>query len=209
MDESQRDDGASRKSALPLFDPVAGMRTLAEIQAEGLRAASDLLERVLGSEPDAAGARPRPPDNYAAFVDAWADMLRLTFTGLTQAREPGTVTVSLEQNGVGAPVRLVRDPGNEGDAVTEVWLHNGTTSEVGPLVFRCSELSDAGGSVLAGAEVRFDPPEMEPLPGRSSRAVAVLLAATASPSPGVYRGTIQAEGAPGLWLPLEVAIQPC
>jgi hypothetical protein len=27
-----------------------------------------------------------------------------------------------------------------------------------------------------------------------------------APGPGTYRGTIQAVGAPGLWLPLEVAV---
>jgi len=117
--------------------------------------------------------------------------------------------VSLEANDSGRRVRLARDAATHDEVVTEVWLQNGTTSESGPLVFRCSELSDAEGTVLDGAEVRFDPPEMEPLPARSSRAVSVSLVSTAAPRPGIYRGTIQAHGAPGLWLPLEVAIEPC
>jgi hypothetical protein len=185
------------------------MRAMAEIQAEGLRAATALLERVLGDEPAPSGnGSAAPTDGYAALVDAWADMLRLTFSGLTQLGQPRG-TVSLERNGVGERVRLVRDPADDRDVVAEVWLHNGTTSEVGPLIFRCSDLIDTEGTVLAGAELRFDPPKMEPLPSRSSRAVSVCLVTTDSPRPGTYRGTIQAQGAPGLWLPLEVAIEPC
>jgi hypothetical protein len=57
--------------------------------------------------------------------------------------------------------------------------------------------------------VRFDPSELELLPARSSRGVAVSLAAARPLRPGAYRGAIQARGAPGLWLPLEVVIEPC
>jgi hypothetical protein len=35
----------------------------------------------------------------------------------------------------------------------------------------------------------------------------VSLAATGPLRPGIYRGTIQADGAPKLWLPLEVSIE--
>jgi hypothetical protein len=44
---------------------------------------------------------------------------------------------------------------------------------------------------------------------RSSRAVVVSLVANGSLRPGTYRGTIQAHGAPRLWLPIEVAVDPC
>ena len=63
--------------------------------------------------------------------------------------------------------------------------------------------------MLDGAGVRFEPREVETLPPRSSRAVAVSVAATPRPRPGTYRGTIQAAARPGLWLPLEVAVEPC
>jgi hypothetical protein len=39
--------------------------------------------------------------------------------------------------------------------------------------------------------------------------VVVSLDWTAPPRPGFYRGTIQAEGAPNLWLPVEVAVGRC
>ena len=64
-------------------------------------------------------------------------------------------------------------------------------------------------AVLDGAEVGFEPREVDPLPARSSRAVVVSLAAAGPLRPGTYRGTIQAQGAPRLWLPLEVVVEPC
>jgi len=83
------------------------MRAMADIQAEGLRAAGELLERVLGSEPDGAGPRTRSPaGDYTALVDAWAGLLRRIAAGLAQPVEPGPVTVPLDSNGIGPPVRL-------------------------------------------------------------------------------------------------------
>jgi hypothetical protein len=210
--ESQADGESGPGRSIPLsFDPVAGMRAVADIQAEGLRAAGDLLERILRSEPDGPGPRQgSPAGDYTALVDAWTDLLRRTVAGLAQPDRPGAVTVGVDASGVGPPLRLaVPGPESAGDVAAEVWLHNGTRSAAGPLALRCGQLSDAGGAVLDGADVRFDPPEVAQLPPRSSRAVVVSLAATRSLRPGTYRGTIQADGAPGLWLPFEVAISPC
>ena len=61
IDESPTEGEGGQGRSFPLFDPVAGMRAVADIQAEGLRAAGDLLERMLGSEPAANGARSAPP----------------------------------------------------------------------------------------------------------------------------------------------------
>lgn len=211
MAESQRDGERSQQRPVPVFDPVAGMRAMADIQAEGLRAAGELLERMLGSEPDGHGPRPRlPGGDYTALVDAWTDLLRRMVGGLAQPSESGAVTVPVDSSGVGPPVRLaVGEPEDADGAVAEVWLHNGTSSAVGPLALRCGQLSDSKGRVLKGAEVCFKPRKVALLPARSSRAVVVSLAASRALRPGVYRGTIQAKGAPRLWLPLEVTIDPC
>jgi hypothetical protein len=194
---------ADGERAGPRFDPVAGMRAVADIQAEGLRAAGDLLERVLGSEPDRAGrGSGPPPGEFAPLVDAWVDLMRRTVSALTRVGEDGALTVAVDGGG-GPQVCLA--PG----AVSEVWLHNGTFSPAGPLVLNCGQLTAADGAVLEGADVHFEPCEVPVLPPRSSRAVAVSLRTNGSVRAGTYRGTIQANGAPRLWLPLEVAIPPC
>jgi hypothetical protein len=209
-EETRADGEHAHERAFTLFDPVAGMRAMADIQAEGLRAAGALLERMLGSEPAVNGNRQASPDDdYAALVDSWTELTRRIIGGLAEAGQPGAVTVSLETSGVSQGVRLACDAANSDDVATEVWLHNGTSAAVGPLVMRCGELRNSDGKRLKGAKVRFKPRKVEPLPARSSRAVTVSLVAKDELRPGIYRGTIQAEGAPRLWLPLEVAIEPC
>jgi hypothetical protein len=186
------------------------MRVMADIQAEGLRAAGELLERVLRSEPDGNGRAPSPMGDYTKLVDAWADLVRTMVFGPPQPGAPGAITVPVDGSGVGPPVRLTLVESAKGaGASAEVWLHNGTAAAVGPLVLRCGKLRNADGKRLKGAKIRFAPREVAPLPPRSSRAVKVSLVPKDTPRPGVYRGTIQAQGAPALWLPLEVAIEPC
>jgi hypothetical protein len=210
MSESQDEGRRDRKRSLPPFDPVAGMRAVADIQAEGLRAAGDLLERILRSEPDAAGARPRSSSSgsVGALVEAWTDLLQRTLAALAAPGEPRALTVAIDANGAGPQVRLTASDTGEVEAA-EVWLHNGTLAAVGPLALRCGPLTDADGTVLAGADIGFEPREVELLPARSSRAVVVSLAAEGPLPPGTYRGTIQAHGAPRLWLALEVVVEPC
>jgi hypothetical protein len=117
------------------------------------------------------------------------------------------VTVPVDSEAVAPPVRLeLEDLGQPKSATGEIWLHNGTSAAVGPIVPRCGPLCASGGEAL-DARVGFDPAEVPPLPPRSSRGIVISVLAAGEPRPGVYRGTIQAEGAPALWLPLEVAVR--
>jgi hypothetical protein len=197
---------------VPLFDPVAGMRAMADIQSEGLRAASELLERMLQPDRDrpSAGSGSRPSDaGYTALVDAWAQLLQRVAAGLAQPGASGAVTVPVDSSSGGPPVRLVLERSAQPPRTTaEIWLHNGTSGDVGPLVLGCGALTAADGGVL-DAGVRFDPAEVTLLPPRSSRGVVVSVVAHGQSRPGIYRGTIQADGAPKLWLPVEVAVEPC
>jgi hypothetical protein len=208
--ESDEDGTGGPRRSAPLYDPVAGMRAMADIQADGLRAASDLLERMLGSDQDAptdARSHSREGD-YTALVDAWSQLLRLA-AGLAQPVDSGSVTVAVDSSTVGPPLRLVLDRSEKTQsAAAEIWLHNGTATAVGPLTLRCGALTAPGGEVLT-ARVSFDPSEVPLLPPRSSRGVAISVAASRPPRAGIYRGTIQADGAPTLWLPVEVTVEPC
>jgi hypothetical protein len=194
-----------RKGRAP-FDPVAGVRALGTIQAEGLRAAGELIERMLRTEPDGAATSARSAaDGYTALVDAWTDLLRRTVDGLAPAGPPGAVTVALDASDVAPPVRLAA---GAGAAAVELWVRNDARAPAGPLALRCGPLCDAGGTPLKGAQVHFDPRELE-LPPRACRAVAVSVELAGAARPGTYRGTIQAEGAPALWVPVEVTVAPC
>jgi hypothetical protein len=212
QDESDANRANARRSSVPMFDPVAGMRAMADIQAEGLRAASDLLARVLEPDHRAPAELSHSPSHsseraYAGLVDGWVELLQRVSAGLAPPGDAGRVTISVDSAAVSPPVRLVLEGPEQVEGTGgEVWLHNGTSAAVGPLALRCGALSAAGGEVL-DARVDFDPVEVPLLPPRSSRGVVISILAVGEPRPGVYRGTIQAEGAPALWLPLEVAVR--
>jgi len=209
MDDSRVDGREGRARPGVRFDPAAGVRALADIQAEGLRAAGELLDRMLGSDPATPAHGRSPAGDYAAVVDAWTELLRRTIAVLAQPGEPATPTVPVDSSDLGPPVRLELNGSPATSATTgEVWLHNGTSSPVGPLMLRCSPLTAADDTVLEGVEAHFEPAEVSRLEPRSNRAVTVSLAVSGAPRPGAYRGTIQAEGAPRLWLPIEVVIEP-
>lgn len=206
--ETQANGEGPQKRPGTGFDPVAGMRVMADIQAEGLRAAGELLERVLRSEPERNGNAPSPAGDYTTLVDAWGELLQRTLSGLAPGG-PGAITVALDSGGVGPPVRLALDASAaEPAAAAEVWLHNGTSSAVGPVVLCCGDLRNSDNKRLKGAEVRFEPRTVQ-LDARSSRAIEVAVVVNGPLRAGTYRGTIQAQGAPRLWLPVEVAIEPC
>ena len=201
---------SSSKRSMPRFDPVASMRAVADIQAEGLHAAAELIDRMLRHEPDQPA--PGPPSAsgpYTALVDAWIDLLRRSVDGLARAAGPESLTVDVDATGVAPELHLALAGTGADGQVAEVWLHNGSSSAVGPLVLHCGELSDSDGTLLEGAEVRFEPAEVPLLPARSSRGIVISLLASESLRPGTYRGTIQARGAPKLWLPFKVTIESC
>lgn len=209
MDGSDANGTNNRRLRASAFDPVAGMRAMADIQAEGLRAASEILERVL--EPPHDG--PRAPDgtperDYSALVDAWAELLQRVAAGLARPAESSAVTVPVEAGAVTAPLRLVVNE-EEPRAEAEVWLHNGTATAVGPLSLRCGPLTGPDGALLEDVAMHFDPTEVALLPERSSRAVLVAIEVAGAPQPGAYRGAIQADGASSLWLPVEVEVELC
>jgi hypothetical protein len=207
-EHAQDGSQGQRRKPTPSGDPA---RALADIQAEGLRAASELLERLLASDRNGSSPRPQARDgNGSPPEDSWPALLRRLAAGLAEPTETtGAVSVPIDSDTAAAPVRLVvKRSEHRAERVTaEVWLHNGTSEAVGPLVLGCGALTAADGSVLQHAQARFEPPDVELLPPRSSRGVLISLASEGELSAGVYRGTIQAEGAPKLWLPFEVVVE--
>jgi hypothetical protein len=187
---------------------MAGMKAIADIQADGLRAASELLDRVLDRDPPV----PPAPDTsgereYASLLDAWASLLERFAAGLARPGEEDVALVPIDSDAVGPAVRIRYADGESSEA--EICLQNATGEEAGPLRLVCSALTGPDGTALGGAEVDFAPREVERLPARSSRGVTVSLRAERPLPRGVYRGTVQAAGAPSLWLPVEVTVEPC
>jgi hypothetical protein len=69
----------------------------------------------------------------------------------------------------------------------------------------CGDLRSHDGAVISSAAVRFGPQSV-PMPARCSRGVVVEIDTGSGAVPGCYRGTLLADGHPGLWLPVELTI---
>lgn len=209
-----------------MFDPVANAQALADVQAQALRAAGDLVERLAQSVDGARERASAEPENGSApdgaataagdalrLVETWIDLLQRASSSFanvatrdSQSTDNGRVEVHLDSDApAGGTVRLeMLDTGS--GAHTEAWLHNGTTTGVGPLALHAGELRAPDGTLL-GASVVCDPGRIDSLPGRSSRGVTVSVRRHGRVRAGTYRGLIQVEGAPDVWLAVEVIVR--
>lgn len=208
-----------------LLDPVANARALAEVQAQGLRAAGELVERIIGSLGD--GARPGwtapgrvgegpsdAPRSIGGLVEVWIDLLRRTSESVARLADDAaggdgsraSVGIDLDSGrATGAVLLHVDNLGAATGESAEVWLHNGTATSLGPVTLRAGQLMTADDQALAAC-VRFEPATIDDLPPRSSRGVGVAIVASGDLTAGTYRGLVQAGGAPQVWLPLEVVV---
>jgi hypothetical protein len=232
-DESERepaDDAGDLWSAA--FDPAANLRVLGEIQRRGLRAAGEIVERLIanvdgppatGDQRGAATREAPSATDLGAGVDLWVEMAKRSLDvvarlatvashGRSRSASPATtaaVNVNVDVEGVGAQetIELRARRTGPGDT-TEVWLHNGTQAARDDLRLHCGELRSADGGVLP-AGLAFDPEVIGELPARSSRGVTVGVAPwEGSAEPGTYRGIVMVTGLADVWLPVSVVVSP-
>jgi len=201
------------------FDPVLGARIFGEIQAEGLRAAGALVERLVhlvdGPRGDPADESTPPAPSAAEsavqpWLELWHDLIERTSDTVQRLQGadvgPEGVGVRIGVDGGLAPVKpLVLSLGSTGQAAGEMWLHNGTPEDTGELMPRCGPLCGLDGSPLV-CDVAIEPAVVDRLPSRSSRGFTITVDADVSAAPGTYRGLVQVSGAAAVWLPLEVVL---
>ena len=224
MDGNGRDDaGAGGLPWSSLLDPVANAKALGDVQARGLRAASDLVERLVRSvdgervagatEPSPTAEGNEPSGDGSRLLEVWIDLLRRTADsfgrlGDRPAAGPASGAAASVDVGTGivtGEVHLrVGVDGASADGA-ELWVHNGTSEPLAGVRLHTGDLRTADGSRL-DAVVTFDPAELTEVPARSSRGVAVGVAADCPLAPGTYRALVQAAGAPEVWLALEVVV---
>jgi hypothetical protein len=209
-----------------VFDSAANMRALSAIQADGLRAASELVDRFVrmaaaglnGSEstaPQASPANGKPADVYGAtglepFVTSWWAMVDQFLRVSSPRREwdPAEAdTATLDFAAVQATGRLQMYTAAPGAATAEVWLHNRGPDDMGKVALRCSDLLSHDGTVIAARLLRFEP-DIVPMPARSSRGVTVEIDIDEHIAPGSYRGMLLTDGHPDVWLPIELVVKP-
>ncbi|WP_133690777.1 hypothetical protein [Mycobacterium sp. BK086] len=207
-----------------IFDPAANVRALTAVQAEGFRAASELVDRfvrMVATRPDgsAASVRTAAPmsDEQRAdllgatdvepLIRSWWAMAGQFLMGGAPQTPAATAAISpaLDFTGSAATGRLEFETEAGEPATAEVWLHNAADHDLGRIRLRCSELMAADGSVIESEACRINPKAI-PVPGRSSRGVGITVKVAKKAKPGLYRGTILVEGRPELWLPVALTV---
>ena len=145
------------------------------------------------------------------WFDLWRELVERT-TETIQRLQGGDLGptgdgVRLGVDGGLIPARpLVIKIGADASAHGEMWLHNGTPDDHGALVPHCGPLSDVNGAVLA-ASIDIDPPRVDALHSRSSRAFVITATTEPTVTPGTYRGVVQVGGAEAVWMPLEIVVE--
>jgi hypothetical protein len=195
------------------FDPMLGAKLFGEIQAEGLRAAGALVERLvhLVDGPQVAPADDAEAESPGVDLSAvlpwfelWGDLLERTSDAFQRWQAAGQSRIDIDGSLDPAhPLAIALD--GEGLGRAEMWLHNGTTEDQGELVPQCGPLSDGYGTVLE-CEVDIDPPKIDQLHTRSSRGFVISITTRTPAAPGTYRGIVQVRGAERVWMPIEVIV---
>jgi len=204
-----------------VFDPAANARALSAIQAEGFRAASQIVDRFAriagaadGADGDPASSSARANGSNAGrtvisdleqITRSWWSLVGQTLlrSAPAAAAQGGTSTLDLANAEASGQVTLEAD--GTGLASGEVWLHNRGPEDYGRVPLRCSDLLSHDGHLISSAAVEFDPDVAE-MRARSSRGVAVTVHVEHVRS-DLYRGTLLAVGHPNLWLPVVLIVR--
>lgn len=199
-----------------VFDPDHNVRAFNAIQERGFRAASAVIERLVGAaQREPAGSSEATPEPKVVEVPpegdvqramtAWQSILAQAVGGprTAGATPAGAIVMDLNTDGQRQVAYLEAGPGATGSV--EVWLHNGAAAAMEPIVLRCSDLLSHDGEVLKSTVVHLDPECME-MPGRCSRGVLVSVEVAIDVPPGRYRGTLLADGHPDVWLPVVLTV---
>jgi len=204
-----------------VFDPAANARALSAIQAEGFRAASQIVDRFIRivtpeAGADGNGGTPEQLVTSAAASNVVSDLEAMTRTWWSMvgrmllqsapkagAGSDGATTLDLANAESTGQVDLVADVG--GSASTEVWLHNRSADDLGEIALRCSDLLSSDGHLFQSESITLEP-AVVPMPARSSRGIALNIRVAEYVRPGLYRGTLLVEGHPKLWLPVGLVV---
>lgn len=208
-----------------VFDPSANIRALSAIQAEGFRAASELVDRFVGIAVLGVNGGDRPPETPAAgipnepsasmfggldfeqLMKSWWSVTGQFLLGSARTGGlPTSVGASFDLTKADGKGRLELDVASPGRTVTEVWLHNSGPDDLGVVRLHCSDLLAHDGCLVPLSAIRIDPNPV-PMPQRSSRGVDVNVDVGDDVRPGVYRGNLLADGHPDLWLPMVLTIR--
>ena len=228
MSDDHRNAPGERLPWSFVLDPAANTRALGDVQRRGLEAARELVERVAstiapgdeqsgpgpanGSRDPATGQGPP----IAGLVEDWWEVAGRVLAGLARGHLlPRWALPAGRRRRGGRPCRRQAD--RVAGAERSQWSAHRPRGALAPQPATASggaALSRGGRPPGPRTEASSAPaacgstlPEPAELPPRTARGVAVTLSPEGPMEAGIYRGVIQAEGAPNLSITLELTVQ--
>lgn len=220
-------NGDGRNVELPwasIFDP-ANARALTAIQAEGFRAASQIVDRFVRIASNGLNSDGRPASTVAPhredqradlfgatdvepLIRSWWSLVGQLFIRSAPPRvasQDSPIPATLDFSNAEARGRLTFEADGAGVVTAEVWLHNAGAKDLGQVRLRCSDLLSDDGRVVSSSVIAFDP-AVAPMPSGSSRKIYMKIEVAYDFQPALYRGVLLVEGHPHLWLPVNLTI---
>ncbi|HEX6687446.1 MAG TPA: hypothetical protein VF085_02140 [Solirubrobacterales bacterium] len=211
------------------FDPLAGLRAMADAQRRGLETAAAVVERMLelsrqsargqfpfplpaepvdgsnGDGADATGDPGREVRRLRADAERLLELLgesvRVLFDLAADAAEAGVDG----QNGIAD--ELLLGPAAPGTpAVGRVWLHVLDGPPGAPARLNATAFTAHDGAAIEARAASFEPPLLDTFALRSSQEVLIAVQVPEAATPGVYHGHILAAGLPEVGLPVRIEV---
>lgn len=219
MTERNSDASVSNIPWASVFDPALNVRALGEIQARGLRAATEVVNQFIrmadtktgtdtavDAQPTGDDPAPQVPD-VDRVLRLWQRLATQAVESLRGATQSGSEAASVDIHHATSSGVVSLVAGEAGAVSTEVWLHNRGADDLGKVRLRCSDLLAHDGALIESALVRFEP-DAVPMVARCSRGVTVEIDVPDDIAAGSYRGTMLADGHPDIWLPVVLSVLP-
>ncbi len=211
-----RDDRA--RASFGPFDPLG---TISELQAQGIRAASDIAHgltnmldaAVSTGRPQTAGPNGNGRANVGdlrgavgRLIDLYGDVLGRTFDAYADLLEERARMGPHLDGGPAGAVQVTIAPGGERrSGAGELWLGNGTDATTGKLRLVSTALVSADGYVPV-TSVLLEPNVVDAIaPGDAAR-IAVAIEVEPDAPEGYYHGYVLVPELPGEALPLTLVV---
>jgi hypothetical protein len=218
-DQRRRTTDDRARASFGPFDPLSA---ISELQAQGIRAASDIAQRLTdlldsAVSPPRADA-PGPHANGRAsirdlrgavgrLIDLYGDVFQRTFDAYADLlEERARMGPHLDGGATGVVQVEVTTNGGVRSGTSELWLGNGTDATTSGLRVMSTAFVGADGCVPA-ASVILSPSVVDSLaPGAAAR-VAVSVEIDPGVPPGYYHGYVLVPELPGEALPLRLLVR--
>lgn len=212
------------------FGPFDSLRTLTDLQSQGIRAASDIATRLNAMldwrAREGPGVESSPRDDphdrddprssqqvagdmrtaVGRLIDIYGNILQRTFDAYADLIERRSGREAHLDGGSAGITRVEASVGELAEG--EIWLASGADHPIGPLTIVATHLSNSTGATINSEALVFEPSVVTSLEARETKRIALSVKLAADTEDGYYHGHVLLAEMPGEAVPITVAVVP-